>query len=241
MCACARAIRLLPVLVLVSAAGLHAQSVDDIVAKNILAKGGAEKLRAVQSIKITGTLVGPGDKQAPFTLWSKRPNMARQEATINGTTMVRAFDGTSAWLMMGTDVQEITGPQARTSREQAEFDSPLLDYKDKGSVIELAETQKIAGSSVYHLKLTSKSGQVQHYYLDADTGLEKRTSVTVSQPGQSMTLVTELGDYRDVNGIKIPFSVKQIVNDTPVSTLTIATVEFNSPIDDAIFRMPRKP
>jgi outer membrane lipoprotein-sorting protein len=225
---------------LVIAAAAHAQTVDEIIAKNIQGKGGAEKLRSVQSLKLSGRLSGRG-MEAPFTIWSKRPNMARQETQMQGQTMVRAFDGTTAWMMIGTDAQEVAGPQATSTREQAEFDSPLLDYKTKGSTIELVGSETLGTAKVYHLKLTTKGGQVQHYMLDADTGLERQTSVTLDQGGQPVTVVSDLSDYRDVDGIKVPFTVKQTVNGTPVSQLTVEKVEFNAPIDDAIFKMPKKP
>jgi outer membrane lipoprotein-sorting protein len=228
------------VCVLFAARLVHGQTVDEIVAKNIEAKGGADKLKGVQSMKLTGKVVGRG-MESPFTIWSKRPNMARQEAKTQGTTMVRAFDGSTAWMMIGADTQEITGPQAQATRDQAEFDSPLLDYKAKGNTIELVGTEAIGDAKVYHLKLTTKSGAVQQYFLDAATGLEKQTSVTLEQGPQPLTIVTDLSDYRDIDGIKVPFTVKQTVNGTPASTLTVDKVEFNTPIDDTIFKMPKKP
>jgi outer membrane lipoprotein-sorting protein len=220
---------------------IHAQqTADEIVARVIQAKGGAEKLKSVQSMKVTGTLLAQG-VSAPFTIWSKRPNMARQQTVRDGQAMVRAFDGSKAWMMIGPDAQELAGPQSQMTQDQAEFDSPLLDYKAKGHTIEFVGTETIGGSKVYHLKLTSKNGFVQQYFVDAETGLEKRTSVALDQGGQSVTLVTDLSDYRDVAGLKVPFSVKQSANGTPVTALTIDKVEVNAPIDDAIFKMPRKP
>jgi hypothetical protein len=227
------------VCLLVGADLVHAQTVDEIVAKNIEAKGGVDKLKSVQSMKLTGTLAGRG-VESPFTIWSKRPNMARQETKMQGTPMVRAFDGSTAWMMIGSEAQEISGHQAQTTREQAEFDSPLLDFKAKGSTVELVGTETIGDTKVYHLKLTTKNGMVQHYFLDAATGLEKQTAVTLEQGPQSVKVVTDLSDYRDVDGIKVPFTVKQTVNGTPASTLTVEKVEFNIPIDETLFKMPKK-
>jgi outer membrane lipoprotein-sorting protein len=218
---------------------VQAQSVDEIVDKNIRAKGGADKLKSVQSMKLSGRLSGRGI-DAPFTIWSKRPNMARQETEVQGTPMVRAFDGTTAWMMVGTSPQEVGGPEAQATRQQAEFDSPLLDYKAKGHRIDLVGIESVGGTKVYHLKLTTKTGQIQHYYLDADTGLDRQTSVTIEQAGHPVTVTSSLSDYRDVDGIKVPFTVRQSVNGEPVSTLNIEKVEFNAVVDDAIFKMPRK-
>ena len=224
----------------ISVAVAHAQSVDELVAKNLAAKGGAEKLKGVQTMKLTGT-ISAGGMDAPFTISSKRPNLARQEAELQGTPMIRAFDGTTPWMSMGGQVHEITGPEAQATREQADFDSPLVDYVTKGNRIELVGPETVEGTKVYHLKVTTKSGQVQQYFLDADTGLERETAVTLNQNGQDITVVSLLSDYRDVSGLKIPFKIKQTVNGTPVTELTIEKAEFNVPLDDSVFKMPKTP
>jgi outer membrane lipoprotein-sorting protein len=230
---------LLFLLITTAATNARGQSVDEIVARNIQAKGGAEKLQSVQSMKLTGRLVA-GGSQAPFTIWTKRPNLARQEADVQGAPMVRGFDGTTAWVTMGSQTREVTGPQAAATRDQAEFDTPLLNYASKGNRVELVGTKPgDGGGSLYHLKLTTKSGLVEHFYLDADTALERKTSVTLDQEGQQVTVVSELSDYRDVDGLKMPFSVRQSINGTPLTELTIDKVEVNVPIDDEIFKMPR--
>ena len=197
-----------------------AQTVDDIVASNLAAKGGADKLKAVQTMRLTGTISARG-MTAPFTISSKRPNLARQETEIQGMPMVRGFDGTTPWMMSSGQVREITGPEAQATRDQADFDSPLVDFRAKGNTVELVGTDTVDGVKVYHLKVTTKAGQVQQYFLDAETGLERQTAVTISQNGGEATIVSTLSDYRDVDGLKIPFSIKQTVNGTPATELTI--------------------
>src|ERR1017187_9574191 len=77
-----------------------AQTVDDIIAKNIQARGGLDKLKSVQSTKSTATMaMGPG-MEAPGVLIQKRGNLARLEFTIQGLTMVQAYDGKNAWQIM---------------------------------------------------------------------------------------------------------------------------------------------
>jgi outer membrane lipoprotein-sorting protein len=142
--------------------------------------------------------------------------------------------------MMGSEAQEVTGPQAAATRDQAEFDSPLLDYRARGTRVELVGTEPGDSGSLYHLKLTTKNGLVEQFYLDSETALERKTSVTLDQAGRQVTVVSELSDYREVDGLKIPFRVKQSIDGTPFTELTIDKVEVNVPIDDDIFRMPAK-
>ena len=228
-----------------AAAAAGAQTVDEIIAKNLEAKGGAEKWKSVGSEKMTGTIKLQG-MDLPLTVYAKRPNFNRQEITLQDQRLVQAFDGTTAWLinpMMGTDVpQELPKPAAEAMRHSADFDGALIDYKAKGHAIELVGKEKLADTEVYHLKVTMKGGDVeQHYYLDAKSGIELKTSSEVDTgTGQKQALETEMSDYRQVDGIMIPHTVKQLMNGKPVVQMTIDKVELNAPVDDAIFRMPKK-
>jgi outer membrane lipoprotein-sorting protein len=233
--------RVLPaaLLLLLCAASVAAQSADDIIAKNLQTKGGLEKWKSIQSMKLTGHIVANG-QPVPLTIWSKRPNLMRQEIDLQGTRRVQAFDGTTAWMMNGDMARGVTGPEAQAAREQADFDSPFIDYRAKGNTVEFVGNETIDGASVAHIKLTRKTGQVEDYYFEPDTGLERRTSVTLERNGQKATVVSDLSDYRDVGGVKVPFSVKQSVNGTPLTQLTVDNVEFNVPMDAAMFRMPKQ-
>jgi len=233
-----------------------AQTVDEIVAKNLQARGGVEKLKAMTSAKITGDVDQQGNKIHIVT-WAKRPNMMRREmestppppspsrATVPPSTgpmkAVMAFDGANVWMinpMMGPGAQQITGPQAEGIKEDADFDSPLLDYKAKGRKIELVGTEPINGKPAYHLQLTKKNGLVQQYYLDVATALEVRTATTVEQAGMKTDVTMDLSDYRTVDGLTMPFTMRQSMNGKQVAEVTIASWEVNVPIDDDLFKMP---
>ena len=77
-----------------------AQTLDEVLAKNFKAKGGLDKIKAVQTIRMTGTMtVGPGI-EAPFVLEQKRPNMLRMEFIVQGMTVVQAYDGKVGWQLI---------------------------------------------------------------------------------------------------------------------------------------------
>ena len=230
--------------VLSAAAAAHAQTVDEIVAKNLQAKGGAEKWKSVSSVKMTGKISMQG-MDLPMTVYAKRPNHMRQEIAMQDKLVIQAFDGTTAWLvnpMMGSEVaQELPGPTAEMMKNSADFDGALIDYKSKGHTIEFVGKEKIDATEVYHLKVTMKNGHVQHYYLDAKSGIELKTMADVDfGTGTKQALETEMSNYQQVNGIMIPHTVKQMMNGKPVVQMTIDKVEFNSTIDDALFKMPKK-
>lgn len=224
--------------VLLAGAQLAAQDVDDLVARNVQAKGGAEKLQAVLTMKQTAHVTSPG-MTGTITVYGKRPNLVRQEIEIAGQKIVNAFDGTTAWSInpftgAGQPVA-VSGPQADDIKMQSDFDSPLVNYKAKGYELELVGLETVGARKAYHLKLTSKEHRVQQIYLDAETNLEIKI-VGDSQMGR---VESELSNYREIQGLKLPFTMKTVSAGTVVSQITVDAVELNPKIDDAMFKMPK--
>jgi outer membrane lipoprotein-sorting protein len=236
-----RVITWLFAIVAVTAAASYAQTVDEIVAKNLEAKGGVEKLRTVNSVKTTARIKAQG-AETTMTLWAKRPNLFRREMVAQGNTMVISFDGTRVWAinpMAGSNApQEVSGPMAEMTRDQADFDGPLVDYKQRGFTVELVGKETLKERPVQHLKITSKTGQIQHYYLDADTGLEVKTSTTIDQNGMKVEVASEMSNYQKVNGFTVPFSLLQSMNGTVAAQITLEKIEFNVPMEPSMFKMP---
>ncbi|MFL6280098.1 MAG: LolA family protein [Vicinamibacterales bacterium] len=225
---------------------LHAQTVEDVIAANLRSKGGLEKIKATQTVRMTGSVVARDmsgrDHTGTMTMVAKRPNLMRRDAEVDGQRMVNAFDGTTLWMGIGTaPPQQVPATQNAYSVQDAEFDSVFVDYKEKGHKIELIGKETLDGVPVYHLKVTKKGGPPQDYYLDVETGLEKKISVTGRGPdGSQMVNVTEFSDYRSVDGSMVPFVSKQRQNGTLIATITVDKAEFNVPVDDAFFKMPAK-
>jgi outer membrane lipoprotein-sorting protein len=225
-----------------AAAAQPAATVDDVIAKNLAARGGVEKLKSINTVKITGVVSAQG-MELPMTSWSKRPNRLRRDTKFKDQNIVVAFDGTTVWgvnPMMGSTVpQEVTGPQAEMTRDDASFDPLFLNYKERGHTVELVGTETIEGTPAHHLKVTKKNGNVEHHYLNAETGLEMRTVFTLEQNGMKAEVTTDLTDYQNIDGMQVAFSMKQSMNGNPLLLVKLQKVEFNVPIDDEIFKMPK--
>ena len=105
----------------------------------------------------------------------------------------------------------------------------------------MSARSKLDGKDVYHLKVTTKGGPLQHYLLDAASGIELRMSAEIELGnGQKQTLTTAMSDYKQVEGIMIPHTVTQTAGGRTLLQWTITTVEFNAVPDDSIFRLPKK-
>jgi outer membrane lipoprotein-sorting protein len=215
-------------------------TVDEIVAKHILTKGGAEKWKTIQSQRMTGVASAQGFELA-MTVYGKRPNLSRQELKLEVpgqpvVTIVTLFDGTKAWMInptSGSDApQEAPQPETATAKVQADFDGPLLDYKAKGFTVELLAPLAVGGKQAHHLRVSRADVPTQHYYLDPESFVELK--ITVEGPNASDS---ELSDYRAVEGIMVPHAVKILQNGVVQADLRILKVEFNVPMEDALFRV----
>jgi outer membrane lipoprotein-sorting protein len=218
------------------------QSVDDIVAKHYATRGGPEKWKSLQTQKMTGTASGQG-AEVGMTVYSKRPNLARQEITIEipgqGTiSMVSVFDGVKAYSsnpMSGSDALTEMGPaEAEAVRDQADWDGALLDYRAKGHTAELIGTETMGGRKAHHLRVSRKSLPTQHFYIDVETGVELKVS---TEAGAGPATDAEFSDYRTVNGVQVAHLMRIFSNGTLQGELRVATVEFNVPIDAALFKV----
>ena len=218
---------------------ISAQTADEIIANNLKAKGGVEKLKSISSVKMTAKMSAQG-RELPMTVYSKRPNLLRQEIKLPEATVVQAFDGTTAWVIPPGEeaAREVTGPQAEGARKNADFDSPLLDYAAKGHKVVLVGKDKVGGVEVYHLRLVKKDGNIEHYYIDPTTNLEVKRTAEVDGAGGTQLLESELSNYKSVEGMMVPHTIKQSMGGMPVSQMTIESIVFNGPMDDSLFKMP---
>jgi outer membrane lipoprotein-sorting protein len=219
------------------------QTVDDIIAKSAAARGGLDKIKAVQSVRMTGRVeIGPG-MEAPFTLELKRPNHMRLEFIAQGMTGIQAYDGKSGWQVMpfnGSSNAEPMSPEdLKDAQEQADFDGPLLDYKAKGNQVELAGKEDVEGTPTYKLKITLKNGDVQYQYIDADAYLELKELSKRMIQGTERQVETTVGNYKEVQGLMFPFAIESgIQGGEHKQKIIVDKVELNVPVDDARFAMP---
>jgi outer membrane lipoprotein-sorting protein len=213
-----------------------AQTVDEIVAKNLAAKGGIEKLKSIQSLRSTGTMSAQG-QMVTITSSAKRPNMTRQEILMGGQTMLMVFDGTTARMinpMVSPTPVDMPAEQLEMIKDQSDIDGPLVDYKAKGYQIEFVGAEMVDGKKALHLRIHRKSMPVQDVYLDSVTYLEAKVSTSV--PGSGV-IETQFGDYRAVDGMTMPFSIKTVAAGMTLNEMKLTKIEVNVKLDDAIFKI----
>jgi len=222
---------------------VSAQTVDELIKKNIDAKGGLQKLKAIKSIKATAKIIQQGI-EIPITIVQRRPNMARMDMTFQGKSMVQAYDGAGGWKIdpfQGTsEPEKLAGDDLKDMQEQADLDGALIDYKEKGHTVELAGKEDVEGTPAYKLKLTLKNGDVRMIYLDAENYLELRVTAKRKTPGGEIDFDQYMGNYKPVNGILFPFSIETKLKGQTVNQISIDKIELDVPVDESMFKMPAK-
>ena len=220
-------------------------TVEELVAKNVEAKGGADALRALKSVRLKGKLlVNQGQIEFSYVTTKKRPNEVRTEATLQGMTQVQAYDGTQGWKISPfggrKDPEKMSADEAKSLVEDAEIDGPLVDWQAKGSNGRLsrdrgrgrhAGAQAEGGAQEWRRELRlSRSGLFPRDPNHRPSAMEQGAQVEVE---------TDLGDYEKIDGVFFPFSIEAgPKGSTDKQKIIIEKGEANVPVDDAIFKFP---
>jgi len=221
-----------------------APTIDELVAKNIEAKGGADALRALKSLRLTGkVLVSQGQIEFRYVETKKRPGEIRTEATLQGMNAIQAYDGKEGWRVSPfqgrKDPEKMSTDDAKSLIEDAEIEGPLFDWKAKGSTVDYLGTEDVEGTLAYKLKVVRKNGDVNFVYLDPDHFLEIRILTQRIEHGAQVEVETDLSDYEKVGGVFIPYSEEAGSKGSSDKQKTIIEKgEANVAVDDAVFRFP---
>ena len=210
-----------------------AVTLDDLVAKNLAAHGGADKLRAITTMHTVGKLRLSGGLEAKTESFVVAPDKIRFEFTLQGLTAINAWDGQQGWTISPfqgrKEPQKTTPDDNRSLIHGTDIAGPLLDWKAKGEKLEYLGTEDIDGTDAYKLRVTWKNGDSRVIYLDPDQYLEIRIVDHILVRGQEQVQATDLGEYEKVDGVYIPFEQGRNHLDS---------AELNKPIDVAMFAFP---
>jgi hypothetical protein len=231
----------LAAVILATGSAAHAQTADELIQKNIAARGGLEKIKAITTLRHT-RIVGTPFSNVKVVMTRQRPALLRIDQNAPGrpvTSRIVTSDG--AWDQ---------GPQGWTARSaeaaaegrdlDADFDGFLVDYQQKGHRAEYVGLDKAGGKPAHHLKVTLKSGAERHVYLDPVTFLERRHTGLFRLPNNTtVPFIMDFSDWRDVNGVKFAFAMdedREAMGQT--YAIYVESIEVNVPVDASAFVPP---
>jgi hypothetical protein len=220
-------------------------TVDELVAKNIEAKGGAAALNNLQTLRSTGKLLVPvqGLIELGFLQTKKRPDEVRTEASLQGMTQIEAYDGKEGWKVSPffgrKDPERMSADDVKALVEDTEMGGPLADWKAKGSIIEYLGTEDVDGTPAHKLKVVRKNGDISFVYLDPDHFLEIRIVTQRVRHGAYEEVEMDLGDYEKAGSVFVPTSIEVgSKGSSQKQTIVVDKLEANVPVDDTIFHFP---
>src|SRR5258708_17351674 len=234
-------------LLLFMPAAVAAQTADEIVKKTLDARGGIEKIKAVQSERISGHVSFTQGMEGTFVVELKRPLKMHVEISVDGQKFIRIYDGKSSGWMINPfaetkDVQPLPPEDLKNISDESDFDGPLVDYKAKGNQIELVGKEKLDDKPVYRLKLTNKNGDVRSYFIDASSFLLLKWDGGRKTGDQELPWESFFSDFREIQGLKFPFRIDQGSPGRDIKqTLNAEKIEINPPSDDSPLGKPAPP
>lgn len=228
---------------LVSTIAIQAQDVDVILKKSIENTGGVAKWKALKTTKMEGTASMQGLEIAGV-MYGKAPSSTRQEFSLQGKSMVQAYDGTTAWTInpfAGGDEPQKMGEDEAKEMTSQKFESEFIDYKTKGNTVALEGKDTIDGAETFKIKLTKKDGDIEYHYFDTENYVPIMVKTFVKAgPAKGQASETYLSDYQEVSGLFFPFFIETKMGGQSVMKITLKSVKVNEPLEDKLFAYPKK-
>lgn len=225
---------ILPAILFFSAFTASAQTSDDIVDKYVTALGGKEKMNALKSVKMEGSMSVQGNDFG-IVLTKVHNTGLRMDMDIMGSAnyqILNTKSGIAFMPVMGMQsAQPMEEEQYKAGLPQLDLQGALFNYKEKGTTVEYLGTEKVGENDAYKLKATSKSGTVVNYFIDTKTNRIAKTTSKRAIKGQEMDLETSFSDYKqNAQGYWFPYTTV-----STQGTTTFDKIEANVAVDNKIF------
>ncbi|MFN8345253.1 MAG: hypothetical protein U0X91_09620 [Spirosomataceae bacterium] len=219
-----------------------AQTADEIMTKSVEARGGADKLKALKSIKMESTTSVMGmDLSSKSVIVNKRG--MRNDIEVMGQTITMAIDGNKGWMINpmqgGGDPVEMPEEQLKASMSQLDL-AGMTNLKEEGTAAELLGKENLDGTEVYKVKTTSKDGTVITHYIDTKTYYTLKMAIKMKVADKDIDAETKMSNYKVVEGIAFPHTTEIVSPEAGTITTTIKKIEVNPMVDESIFAMPKK-
>lgn len=237
----------LPLLFTATAWADEPVTADSLVAKNLAARGGAAALAALKTVQFEGKLVFPGDFQLTYTEVRSANGASRSDATVQGLTLVQAYDGASAWRINPfegrRDAERLSDDEARSMADSGLLVGPLQAAHSDGSSVAYLGREDFDGTLAYKLRVSQKDGDEFTYLLDPDSFLEIKVIEARRVRGAQLVTESELGDYEAVAGVLFPMSVESWAQGqaNQRQRVLIAAAKANVDAPVSLFAQPASP
>jgi outer membrane lipoprotein-sorting protein len=212
-----------------------------------VASGGGKVARrkaALQADSTTEKDAAGQQVQLPFELDLARPNKSRIEIEFAGKKAVQVYDGSRGWklrpFLNRNDAEPFTPDEVKVAAEKQDLAGPLVDYASKGTKLALEGVEAVDGHDAYKVKLTMKSGKVEHVWIDTHSFLDVKVEGTPRRmDGKLRTVWVYQRDFRAVGGVMVPYQLETVVDGyRETHKTTISKVTLNPKLAQTAFAKP---
>ncbi|MDQ3009177.1 MAG: hypothetical protein M3X11_00515 [Acidobacteriota bacterium] len=214
-------------------------TVDVILDKYVKAIGGKEAIEKITSQVGKGTFELPSfGASGSIETYAKAPNKTAMTIDIGGFGKVESvFDGTKGWSAdPQSGLRELSGTELAMTKRDADL-YRSLKLKSQYTKIEVTGKEKVGDSEAYVVTATPAEGKPEKMYFDVNSGLMTRMDVEVESPQGAMAFKVFLEDYKPVDGVKVPYTVRR-ESDAFGMVIKYTEVKHNVAVEDTKFNKP---
>ncbi len=208
---------------------------QEVVERSLLAQGGKENLRKIETRVAVGKVEVLGGFVGSYRSSAKTPDKLRTKWDITVIQQERGFDGVNGWEKLAS-VREVVGPDLARIKQSALF-NPLLTYADAHVSMSLRGKEKIDGGEVYVVEFAPSGTPLDRFYFDTTSFLPIKEVRSEPYEEGAVPITITYGDYREVEDIRLPFSIGEQMPDQPLS-IQVDKYQLNVPVDDKQFQNP---
>lgn len=208
----------------------------EIINKYIDAIGGTKAINNISTLVSTAkaSLQTPqGEQTITLKNYRKSPNKMRIEITVMGMKQVIVFDGNKGYVESPMGKMDLPEEQNTDYAYEASL-NPYENLDKFGIKVSFEGEEQVNKQTAYKL-LFEKNDKKWYEFFDAKSGFKIKEIKTEEGPQGPVTTVTEYDNYKETNGIKYPWKIKQTVMGQLIE-FTVENIEINSNIDDTLFQ-----
>lgn len=213
-------------------------TVDEILDRYVTAIGGRDAWTKLETCVSTGTIEIPSmNVTGTIEVDQKTPNKVVSSGFVAGANFGQGYDGTVGWAQDPMNgLREMSGEELAQAARDAQFDLPA---KLPGAypTMTLLGKEKVNDHDAYVIEATPAEGDAEKFYFDANSGLIIREVGTRDRPEGKTEFREDFSDFRDVDGVKLPFGIEQVMGELDIR-ITFSEIHHNVPVDDAKFGKP---
>lgn len=214
-------------------------SPEQVLASYETALGGADAMKKITSRVTKGVSVDMQGREIPLEIVQEQSGKYLSAMTMREDMMsTRAFDGKTGWMSSPRGTRELPPKMSEEIKKEASL-FPLAELRGLFNTLHTQETTSIENTKTNVLASSVSAHETAHYYFDASSGLLLRKVVITETMVGNIPEQTDYSDYRTVDGVKVPFMVKNASVDSRGNfTHKFSSIEQNVAVDEKRFEMP---